>query len=340
MVGLLVAEVFVRLADVPPRMLDTLRVENFQISPNPKIKFEFRPNFSTGDAGGLDHGHAGFVINSDGYRDREFSVAKPLGVIRIAALGDSTTAGNGTRDVQQTFPKVLERKLNAQDASRAARRFEVMNMGVGGYQTLQAAELFRVKGIKYAPDIVLLTFCINDFDWNADGGVFGRLMNSSEDVDGLESHYELFDSHRSLWSILNHSRLVFVVYHRLRVYLEAPQSLRRRTAVNLRTGIDSHDPVSAGLAILEELRLRHGFKLYVSILPSMERDFENYRHLSIHDRLKGLLAQYPEIRVIDLLDEIPKRHVSWGLTGDGLHLIAPGHELVAQILFERLVADI
>src|SRR5947209_20240288 len=49
-------------------------------------------------------------INSDGFRDREFSPAKPAGTQRIVCVGDSYTYGWGV-DVRDSYPKQLERAL-------------------------------------------------------------------------------------------------------------------------------------------------------------------------------------------------------------------------------------
>jgi len=51
-----------------------------------------------------------YKVNGLGFRGNEFTVKKPKGVIRIIALGGSTTLGLGSRD-PYTYPAQLERLL-------------------------------------------------------------------------------------------------------------------------------------------------------------------------------------------------------------------------------------
>ncbi len=97
-------------------------------------------------------------INSDGFRDREFSIVKPNNTIRIIALGDSFTYGYGV-EVNESWPKLLEKTLNI---SLTNFSVEVLNMGVPGYNIFEQIEFFRMKGLKYDPDIVIFTFQSND----------------------------------------------------------------------------------------------------------------------------------------------------------------------------------
>lgn len=95
-------------------------------------------------------------INADGLRDREFQRARTPGVRRIMVLGDSMTFGWGARQ-EDTYSKVLERRLN-----QAGRPTEVINTGVGNYNTTQEVAYFRERGRAYRPDDVILAFYIND----------------------------------------------------------------------------------------------------------------------------------------------------------------------------------
>ena len=96
-------------------------------------------------------------INSDGLRDKELEEAKPTGVTRILMLGDSITFGWGV-PADETLPRVLERELTAQGAGP----IEVINSGVGNYNTAMEAGYFFDHGKAYDPDIVVLNYFIND----------------------------------------------------------------------------------------------------------------------------------------------------------------------------------
>jgi lysophospholipase L1-like esterase len=121
-----------------------------RVSPNPLIGHEHRPNTAAHLMG------ADVAINSDGLRDRDYPVDKPPGTLRIMMLGDSLTFGWGVAE-DQTFVRQLETMLRA--GGLAA---EVMNTGVGNYNTTMEVEYFLDRGHKYKPDIVILNYFIND----------------------------------------------------------------------------------------------------------------------------------------------------------------------------------
>lgn len=82
---------------------------------------------------------------------------------RIAVFGDSGIYGWGL-DEDETYPKILEKKLNERYEGRY--EFEVINFGVPGYQAIQTIEMFFYKGLKYNPDIVIVaTYGLLDLDF-------------------------------------------------------------------------------------------------------------------------------------------------------------------------------
>ncbi|GJL70185.1 MAG: hypothetical protein NPIRA06_28200 [Nitrospirales bacterium] len=95
-------------------------------------------------------------VNSHGFRDREFHVEKERGVYRVIALGDSITFGKSLA-VEETFPKQLEVLV-----SEKGHQVEVLNVGHGGYNTLQEVATLEHVGIKFKPNLVILGYCVND----------------------------------------------------------------------------------------------------------------------------------------------------------------------------------
>lgn len=94
-------------------------------------------------------------INSLGYRDKEFSIKKPVGVFRILCLGDSFTFGSGVA-LEETYPKTLERSLNAK---KPHRPIEVINAGFASGDSTDTAYLYlKNDGLKLSPDLVVLGF--------------------------------------------------------------------------------------------------------------------------------------------------------------------------------------
>src|SRR5262245_30252165 len=122
-----------RLADDLPvepgrelRMADLIRR-----SDDDRIVYELRPGTL-----GRFLGHEVRII-ALGMRDRPRSAAKPAGVFRILVLGDSQLFGWGVGQ-EESFAPVLESLLAARDP----HRFEVLNAGVPGYNTVMEARVF------------------------------------------------------------------------------------------------------------------------------------------------------------------------------------------------------
>ncbi len=101
-----------------------------------------------------------YVINADGFRGSLPARPKPPGTLRIAVLGDSVTLGYGVNDAD-SFPSLLGEHLAH---LQPARPVEVLNLGVSGYNPYTEAALFADVGPAYAPDVLLVQFCINDLN--------------------------------------------------------------------------------------------------------------------------------------------------------------------------------
>jgi hypothetical protein len=141
------AEVIVRVMDLePPAMWAFTSTVGWTYQPGLKTWYT-SPEF-----------HSWVEINTKGFHDREHAYAKPPGVIRILTLGDSFT-GAIEVPLEDSFSRLLEKRLNE---IAAPMRFEVINLGVGGYSTVNEMLMFREEGVKYHPDLVLVFF--NDGD--------------------------------------------------------------------------------------------------------------------------------------------------------------------------------
>ena len=100
------------------------------------------------------------LINSQGLRDYQYTRRKEPGTFRIVGVGDSSLFGWGV-PIEDSGLKVLERRLNEEFR---ARKFEVVNFAVPGYNTAMESETFVQRCLEYAPDLVLLNFNTNDYD--------------------------------------------------------------------------------------------------------------------------------------------------------------------------------
>ena len=115
----------------------------------------------------------------------EHQIQKPDGVFRILVLGDSYMEAY-TVEFEQSFAYRLQ--LNAKNAGYDV---EVINMGVGGYGTLQEYLVFEQFGKQYSPDLVLLAFyTMND------------LRDNSLELSNLDTHPHLDSKQPDQWQII------------------------------------------------------------------------------------------------------------------------------------------
>jgi lysophospholipase L1-like esterase len=121
-----------------------------QLAADPLIGHEHAPNRQA-RLMGVD-----FRTNSHGLRDREFSFDRVPGKLRIVMLGDSLTVGWGV-PLEETFSKRIEQMYA--DVGIDA---EVINLGVGNYNTVQEVQAFLAKGHRYQPDVIVLNYFVND----------------------------------------------------------------------------------------------------------------------------------------------------------------------------------
>lgn len=119
-------------------------------SSNPAIGHEHTPN-TRAHLMGVD-----VAISSQGLRDRDFAQVPPPGRTRILMLGDSLAFGWGVPQ-DRTYSKRLEQMLRD-----GGRDVEVINTGVGNYNTEMEVAYFLERGAAFKPHYVVLNYFIND----------------------------------------------------------------------------------------------------------------------------------------------------------------------------------
>lgn len=314
-----ICEILVRVVPFGPKLIHPVPYEDTQLSENRVLRFEGRPNASFDWS--VDHRPHPIEIrhNAFGFRDRNWQLAKPEGVTRILVLGDSTTAGNDVRRNEDIYPRILEGILNDRHSHR---RFEVFNMGVSGYDTMQEAEMLRYRGLQFQPDYVLIAFCLNDFNSGQDGGAYRRLLRANE----LGPRSEFAFSRRNI--VLEHSRLALLLH-------EVVGSLSAPPEQQLVPWDDAN--VTAGLKLVRALQEEHGFQSLLFVIPTFYSPFANYRDLAIHEKLVIFNANSGRLTLVDLLEDFRAAGVD-GLSGesDGVHPQEVGNRMIAEFLATHL----
>ncbi len=332
--ALALAEGLVRAMDVGPTF-QVVHREMFQLSSNPRLGYELRPLARDSDT----------TLNSAGFRDREFTLEKPPGVFRIVAIGDSVTFGR-PKSRDETFSKHLERLLNA---CSLGPRFEVLNLGVIGYNAVQIAERLRVLGMKYAPDLVLYGYVLNDPQEHSNEGLSVADLRQAEE---LRFRAQLG---RSALRWLSSSRLFLLVYHELE-FVPQPnsKSFKRRedpgfralthgdvrgeyfrslhrdpeSLARLRRGLDSLDKTAGEIPVVMAL-----FPLFLDPAAGP------YPLADVHAKI----AEEAEARGFESLEMEPFYRAAasrfpWGdSVADFLHPSEFGHRVAAIALFFGLL---
>lgn len=236
---------------------------------NPKLSFVHEPN-----------GHAFLMgtdvqINSRGLRDYEYPLAKPAGAYRIMLLGDSTTFGWGD-PLQDTAAKILERELN-KDHVPGIQRFEVINAGVGNYDTVQEVTYYEKRGRDFHPDLVILVYFIND----------------PEPVPVEKKGF-----------LIDRSYLIAYVTNRFDGVLRRLGTRPDWKAYYSSLYNDDLPGFQACKAALKDLAVatrNDNAKLLVAILPELHQINSDYPFTSAHQKIKDVLAP-DHVPVLDLID--------------------------------------
>ncbi len=103
------------------------------------------------------YGNIRYRLNREGYRDIDHD-PEAKSARRVLLLGDSVTFGLGVPQ-DRIYAAELERGLSA----RTEHPYEVINLAVFAYDTLDELAAFNEDGAKYHPATVILQFYLNDF---------------------------------------------------------------------------------------------------------------------------------------------------------------------------------
>lgn len=163
-VGFLIIRIYNQKKQVPAISANIIAKNSllFPENGNYKYFYEHKPNTIQSLAPDLiqDLGYPSgtkirYTINSDGLNQiPDYKPDKPEGVYRIVTLGDSYTFGENV-NTEDNYPSQLEKKLNEDLKCKNIQKFQVLNLGMEGYDISYAVERYKLRGQKYNPDLVL-----------------------------------------------------------------------------------------------------------------------------------------------------------------------------------------
>jgi len=209
-----------------------------------------------------------FVTNSRGLRDaRDFPYDKPAGTLRVLALGDSHTQGYEVRQ-EATYAAVLERYLNAK-----GKKAEVLNAGVSGFSTAEAAAYLENEGHRYRPDVVVLGFYANDFEDNLKAGLFALeadklVARKHEHIPGVRIQNLIYAIPGVQW-LGENSYFYSLLFNQVWMYAKA--ALRERTVRHARAAEAPDDGEFEFALATNAEQPAHAVDLAVALIERMQR---------------------------------------------------------------------
>jgi lysophospholipase L1-like esterase len=212
---------------------------------------------------------------------------------------------------EATFSRQLEQMLN-----RDNKVAEVINMGVGNYNSAMEVELFKAEGLPLDPDLVVLMYYINDLEPTPALGSFSYW---------LQKHCYLLGFMRSK---LKQLQLMgagpdwLSSYYRQIYAADAPG--RQQNSRSLRELV----------RICQERNIR----LLMVNIPDLRR-LEHYPFAYATEYIRGLAAEnrVPFLDLLPVLEKYPGKAL-W-VSAEDSHANGKANRLVGEALFNMIKAD-
>lgn len=321
-------------------------------SEDPRLRFDLRPN-----AEGQAFGTA-VRVNAAGFRDSDYPLDKGERY-RIVVIGDSITFGLRL-PAEESFPEQLEALLRNADPA-----VDVLNLGIAGYDILQEVAFLEDRGLAYAPDLVVVGYCMND------AGTFSPQLGFVESLERMRSPLYRLRSALFLRGLIDRTTAIAAILlagdregNFQRQYADAILPVDGDPALvemieNLRAATDSGSYLTSfGFGVHSELpltlytsearvgRLGYGFRRLAQL--SEERGFDTLvlviPHLVDDDRydlayeIVAHQARKYGLDVLTVRDELEKAGFERlrVRSNDATHPNAEGHRIIAERLRDHL----
>jgi hypothetical protein len=313
LLGLLLSEAILRITP-SLRQKYSLKMFTTKFSPlqwldNPGVSYKFKHSKLLGHQ---RVPNCAPDINSYGLIGDEFKRKKPPHIFRVLVLGDSIAA-------QNYFVDFLRKKLNRLPE---AKKFQVINAGVGSYQLWHYLRFLQYKGVKLNPDMVLISLSLDD----------ARLDKYTcyKTGEGVEI-YSIFASRLFDYGFFNLS--LFRKSYLYRVFVVALENILSAKEY------DPKEKAVANLSKMKKISQKIKAPLFAFIWPALIRyqDYSQWEKKQYHLLTNSL--KEADIDYLDLSEVLPQ-----GRRGelrerklDYVHPSPEAHYMATQAIFNYII---
>jgi hypothetical protein len=199
------------------------------------------------------------LLNSQNWRDVEYSRDNNNNKARAVVLGDSYSFGWYIDKLEDTYPKVLERDLN----ESFNNKFEVINASRHGYSLEEEYERLKHEAVWFHPDLVIVGVNLGEF-------IDLRIKS--------QTSYPRFFSK---------SKLITKFY---RIYLGVKEKKKMEENYNriFKTTTEDFEKLAKPLILMNQIARENQSKLIILIFPELDAAKPNseYAYYEYHQKLK------------------------------------------------------
>lgn len=294
----------------------------------PEVRIQFRPHTKWSVTYGTnpddyfdENNQLHYRMNNYGFRGRNYNMQKSAGTRRVIVLGDSFTLGDGVK-LEDTYCLKLQERLR-----KVIPQVEVLNFGTSGWNTVDEINYLRMMGVQFNPDLVIVSFVLNDAAVEFWPGDLYR--------DEFEEAYENRIFIHSY--VLNYFHVLLTRYRLSGSYIE-------HLTASLETEKKIWDRTLNRLVKGKQLAEAVGSKYMVFIFPFFYELNNEYPFQELH-RLVRMHCEKNQIPVLDLFGSFEgQNHLDLWVHPTDQHPNAEAHEITAEalasfVIDKRLLQD-
>jgi len=290
--------------------------DSFKPSDDPFLPADLQPNALSVESS------IEYKINSKGLRDHEYDYEKSPETYRILALGDSVTMGFGV-NIEDVYVKRIENLLKKDDEN-----YEVVNLGVGGYNVWHEFHYLKKEGLKYNPDMIIFGFIFNDLEQD----VQKMVKEIPEEKTSCVISYTGIKIPCKLKHFLKSIRiLTFFKYRINNIFLKDDE---KDYFLDLyKEDSDGFGNIFHDIAAFSE---ESGIPVVFVIFPLVVEDYGNYPYDYLHSIVKEELES-SGLEFVDLLDAYSESSKSFYISKlDRCHPNKEGHLVAGDVVYDYL----